>query len=680
MHRRAWLWWALVALAMSWTPVPAGAQVAAPSLVEEDLAPEESPPAQAAPEPQLPPSAGERERAQRPARKATAAVAAPREPVRAIEPVRARYDDVVESWRRRREALRAQDSTRAAEEEKRLLALKAELGIENLDDLAATELRAAAQALERGSPGDAVASATFAVALAPDLPSGQLALARARLALDPWKPAAAIEALQAAVAASAREPRFARAFLADLASAAVTAAFAAAALLIGLLFLRRVRLYLHDLHRLPLLGLGTELQVAFVGVALLALPTALRLGPAVTLVLLAVAVALYLGTAERVVVTLALAALAALPWGAEQAARLAAWPGTLAEDVHLLEHGSDDSRRAARLEAVAERGELPPAALLALGRHHKRRGELAEALQYYQAAGPVRADVLVDTGNVLFLKGDVEGARAAYLSAIDRAGARGEADALAAAYYDLSRVFLRGASLAQAQEARKKAVSASPAFVERYGGDESMGANRWLIDVPAPEAEVAALAIDDTPRALAEQVARWLGGPVPAPSWPWIPGAGVVLLWALSLARRRLAPSHACQRCGRPACPRCAASGPLCGQCASVFQSRGTVEARDRLRKEAQVRRYARGERVTSRALALLGGGAGHIWLGEAAIGAPILLGVAFLASLVFSQWGAGSLPYPSPWANLARPFLAVPLAALIWAIAARDVFGRTRR
>jgi len=646
-------------------------------MVEEDLPAEEQRPVPTEPVPAPPPTA-----ADLPA--GPPAPAAPKEPkeapVRPIELVRGRYGDLQKIWLERREALREQDLPRAKEAERRLLELKRELGIENLDVLAAAEIRAARQALEARAPGDAVARAELAVALAPDLAATHLVLAEARVVRDPsGQLIAALGDLEAAARAVLREPHTRRAFEGDVLVALLTASFAVSVLVVGLLFLRRLRLVLHDFHHLPLFRHATSLQADFLALALLALPVALHLGVASLLVLLALWAAPYFLPAERRLVALALAVVALLPLGAERVASLVAWTGTLADQVYRLEQGEDDGRVAAALEARAERGELPPAALLALGRHYKRRGDLKTALRWYESAGG-RTQALVDIGNVRFLMGDIEGAKAAYLSAIDRAGASGEVTTLAAAHYDLSKIFLRSSALDQAQEARRKAALADPVLVERYGSDDDFRANRWLIDVPVPPAEVAALAVDDAPRAVEEALEARLAGPWPAFFWPWFPLAAALVLWPLAFLGRRLRASGACERCGGPTCTRCGpAAGALCGQCVNVFVKKGVVEARDRHRKEMQVVRRGRYRRLLARGLAIASGGGGHLWLGEVGKGALILFALAFLAAVAVFWRGAVPPPYPSGSEEVAKLAVVVPLALAIWVVAVRHLFRSTR-
>jgi hypothetical protein len=386
---------------------------------------------------------------------------------------------------------------------------------------------------------------------------------------------------------------------------------------------------------------------------------------------------LYLDTQERLVATAALLALASLPWAAEGAARATAWTGTLAEELFELEHGADDGTRAARLAAQPD---LPPLAMVVLGRYHKRRGALDEASAWYgraEEAGGRTPELQVAAGNVKFLRGDLEGAKAAWLDAADRAVA--PATTLAAAHYNLSKLYLRQSALEQAHQARRRAQQMAPEFLARHGSDDDFRANRWILDAPAAHEQIAALTAGDGAHRLAgEAVRARLAGALPPASWPWAPLGAVALLWLLGPLARRLGPSRACDRCGRPACARCdAAGGPLCGQCVNVFVKKGVVDPRDRQRKEDQVRRHELADRWAGRLLAVVAGGAGQVWRGRAAVGALGLLGTC-LAGFVLLFWrGLIPPPHPSPYVLLGKIAGAAPLGLLLYGLAVRDVFRR---
>jgi hypothetical protein len=103
------------------------------------------------------------------------------------------------------------------------------------------------------------------------------------------------------------------------------------------------------------------------------------------------------------------------------------------------------------------------------------------------------------------------------------------------------------------------------------------------------------------------------------------------------------------------------------------------VDARDRLRKEAQVRRHAQFSRAATRVLAVVGGGAGQVWDGAAVHGALLLVGVLFLGFLVWFWRGIVPPPQPSPYVLAGKLGVALPLGVLLWALAIRDAFRRTR-
>jgi tetratricopeptide (TPR) repeat protein len=697
---------ALAALLAALAVSQARAQVQAPTLVEEDLPQEDAKgrpvarpgepvpePVQAPPEPAPPPSAAPTPAPARPqAAPAPAAGAMPgvtisteelRRLQRPIDPVRADPARIPRSWQERRQAVREQDPARARAAAEAIRDTMRELGILNLPTLAVAEVREAERALQARAVDDALAHASFAAEVAPDLPAAHLAHARARLAKEPTRPLPALAALGDGIAAAAREPHTVRALVGDLAGAALAALFASSAALIVLLFASRLRIFLHDFHHLPVVRAGTPVQAAVLAFVILSLPLVFRLGPFAALLAAAVAVWMYLSTRERVAATVALVALVALPWLTRQAAAATAWQGTLADEVHELEYGEGSPELAASLAARAGEGGrgLPGPAMQALGRWHKRRGALDEARRWYEwaaAASPRSAGIQVNLGNVLFLQGNLEEAKAAYLAATDRAGSM---TALAAAHYDLSKLYLRLAAVEQSTEARKKAQQEDGAYLARHGSDDDFRANLWLVDVVLPIDAIAALAAGDPgPGAVEDAVRRRVFGPQPAAAWPLVPLLLVAALWGLALLADRLDPSRACERCGRPACRRCdGAAAGTCGQCLNVFFRQNVVEARDRLRKEAQVRSHARWQRLVARGLAVAGGGAGHVVSGHAPIGFLLLFLLAFLGFSIWFWQGVLPPPQSSPYAAALKLTFAVPLFVALYALAVRDAFRRTR-
>lgn len=600
---------------------------------------------------------------------------------RQILPVSTSAATLLERWSQRRVALREQDPARAAAAAAAVLDARRELAIENLVPFAFSEVREANRALEAGVVAMALAHAELAVQLAPELADAHLALARARFAKAPGDAGAVLGATRDAVVAALAEPHTRRAFLADLVAALFAAVLAAAAAVLAVLLLRSLRLFLHDFHHLPLLRGSAKVQAGFLGLVLLATPLAFGLGPMAFIAVAMAAAWLYLTQAERAALTVALLLVAAAPWAAQEAARAIAWTGTLAESVHELEHGAPSDAEVAELTARASEGLAPAPLLAALGRHAKRRGELATAARWYDEAlkaDPRAAEVEVNRGNVLFLQGDLDGARAAYLSAVDHAA--GDRTIQAAAHYDLSKLYLRSSDIEKSSAARDRAEQEDGPFLRRAGSDDDFGANRYLVDVPVPAAKVLALAGGDgTPEAVREAVRSRMAGAFPSWSWPWIPVGLALLLWGLLLLEGRLVPSHRCQKCGRPACRRCdAGGGPLCGQCVNVYVKRGVVEARDRLRKDAEVKRYGQVQQVLTRALALVSGGGGHLYGGHPWLGFGLLTALFFLAFVAWFWRGIMPPPLPTPYLLAGKLAAALSVALIIYGFAVRDLFRKT--
>jgi tetratricopeptide (TPR) repeat protein len=600
---------------------------------------------------------------------------------RPIELVRIAPARIDELWQARRRAVREQDAAASRAAAQSLKDAMRELGIQSLPWHAVAEVREAERSLRARAVDDAVEHATVAVALAQDLPEAHFALARARIASEPTRPLAALSAAGAGLAAAARDPHVARAMLGDVAGAAIAALFGAAAATIALLFLSRMRLFLHDFRHLPVVRSGTQGQATALALALLALPLVFRIGPFALLFVGALAVWAYLSLWERVAATASLLALVAIPFLAGQAVRVTAWQGTLADDVHEIEAGWPTPAFVAEMKERSEREPLPATALLAVGRWHKRQGQFELARRWYDAAlvaDPRSAEAQVDLGNLLFLEGDLEGAKTAYLAAVDRAH---DLSTLAAAQYDLSKLYLRLAAVGQSSEARRKAQQADAGYLARHGSDEDFRANAWLLDaLPSPERLAALAALDAAPRAVGDAALRRVAGPLSRWGWPALPLALTASLWLLALLAPRLSPTAPCDRCGRPACRRCdPAATSSCGQCVNVFLRQNAVDPRDRTRKEAQVRRHVRVRRMTERALAVVGGGAGHVAGGRPVLGFLVLFALLFLGCVAWFWHGVIPPPQHSPYAAALRLLVSVPLFALLYGIAVRDAFRRTR-
>jgi hypothetical protein len=111
----------------------------------------------------------------------------------------------------------------------------------------------------------------------------------------------------------------------------------------------------------------------------------------------------------------------------------------------------------------------------------------------------------------------------------------------------------------------------------------------------------------------------------------------------------------------------------------NVFVHKGLVDARDRLRKEAQVRRRQQFVAVATRILSIVGCGAGQLFHGAPVKGALFLVATLFAGFLVYFWRGIVPPPQPSPYVLVGKLAVAAPLGVAVWLLAIRDAFKRTQ-
>ena len=405
--------------------------------------------------------------------------------------------------------------------------------------------------------------AVLAVALAPDLAEPHLALARARIAAEPARPLPALSAAWAGLVAAARDPHVARALLGDVAGAALAALFGAAAATIGVLFLS------------PAAPLPARLP-APAGGPLAARPaspprsrsrcspcrSSSAWGPSPcssSRSLRGLGLPLDAGSGSPSPSPCS-RSWPSLRWPGRPRGSppgRGRWPTTSTRSRRAGRRRSSSAEMKARSDARAVPGarRCSPSAAGTSGRATSARR--AAGTTPPLEADPRSAEAQVNLGNVLFLEGDLEGAKAAYLAAVERAqrplhpggGAVRPLQALPPAR--------RGG-------AELRGAAQGPAGRRRLPGAVRLGRRlprQRLAGGRAPVRGPAGRAGRPRRRARAPSGRRCCAGwPGRSPRWGWpcLPlGARRLALGRSRCSRPRLAPAAPCERCGRPACRRC---------------------------------------------------------------------------------------------------------------------------
>ncbi|MBZ4420014.1 hypothetical protein [Myxococcus sp. RHSTA-1-4] len=568
--------------------------------------------------------------------------------------------EVLEVWGRWRQARATNDATAAQAAQAELVKLRAELLATDLEPLSVGFLREAAVRRRAGDAPGAVRLAELAVELSPGLPYARFSLAEAYALAEPGNVSRYLGQVRAAFVTLVKDPRYRRPMLADLGALALLAWAATAAVLVGLLFVRRVRYALHDFHHL-LPRVVARWQSALLGLLLLGLPVALGLGVVPVLLVMLGAVALYLTRAERTVAAVLVAGVGLAPLAAGQLARVTAFAGTPAEDVYLLERGglSAEASMARVLERLESRA-ATFAELTALAHYESRRGLLEEARTHFKAASALRsgdAGLLTRFGNTLVGLGDVDGAAQLYAQASQAN------PALAAPHYNLAQVYRRRAKTLPDSEVGRELDRAATAIASAQALDGTLLAreappedrlllNLLLLAPSLPESDWLPLA-DGTEAGLQveAELGRWLLPGVPPGPVAWaFPSGLAVLLGLWGLAAGRLKAAKPCERCGRAVCVRCdpelGVGSKQCGQCVNVFSRRGLVPQQLRARKQGQVDRYQSWAGRLSYAVGALLSGAGHVASGVPVRGALYAFFFLFALGAVLLHRGLVRAPY----------------------------------
>lgn len=565
---------------------------------------------------------------------------------------------LAQHWQRRRSYLEARDATRAAEQSQEIERIQRVLALENLFTVGTALVREGESLLDSGNASDALARCTLATRVAPRLVVAHLCAARAQLKADLTAIGPVVGFLGQAVSATLSDVRTRRVAVADGLFTLFAALALASGALILLVVLRYGNLFLHDLHHVFPRGTA-RWQSTMLALVLLALPAVLGFGALTVLALGAFGVSLLLTRGEAIAVGTAALLLLAAQLGMSFAMKSGV-VGQVANDVYLLERGDAPAPSAARLQSLLDSGNADYTIAFAVGRYHKRFGRYTEAKAAYEEALRIQEtpEVLNNLGTVQFLLGDSPGAQKLYRQATSKGF-------LASPHYNLAKLHFREGRLEQGQEAQRQSIAIDGERVRTQGFQDDPRANLYLMDETLSDAHIEALARQES------QKVSWLaaGG--------WTPLTGrlpVQVLFALPLlvaafvslgqvAQRKLRASSRCEKCGRPVCPRCDPEiGPttgICGQCITVFVRRTGVDPPDRIRKEIEVRRYRRRNRITVRVLGVLLAGAGHVFSGRLVWGAVFLTVFSLFGTLSFLS-GALLRPPMAVDASVSPLFLGV--------------------
>ncbi len=590
-------------------------------------------------------------------------------------------------WEERARAIEMHQSRAIIEAEERLLALRQDLGFENLFAYASA-LCVESVRLFRVDPAEAVRRAGLATRVAPDLPHAHWTLARATWNEDFVHLDRPFKAAWAAIKVTAAEPRWSSVALFNLVLVSSVALGIAASLLLLLIAAGVARNVLHDVtHRMP--RRSWLWQSALLLALLLPMPLLFGMGPFSLFAFVTVAIWYYARRSERVLLAVLLLFVSALPYFVWLGAKGTNFAGSDAETVYLAERGGYEGQaQREALSRLRDRPDPPFEVAFAIGRRARRLGNASEGARWLRLAAesrPRSPAVLIELGHALFMLGDLEGANDAWSRVAE--GGEGKAQAL----FNLSRFHtLRSKgqlSVEEASAARTKgsdfarALSAiDPALALELDRTESLATNRFFRAMPLGLEEVRNLTRDDE---AARELLRWsgralFGSLIPMGLWPFQGFALVALLLLCGLMVFRSMPSSSCTKCGRAVCVRCdeeVTGAGLCGQCIHVFLRPNKVDPSVRGKKEGQIRRYQAWRDTRFTVVSLLIPGSGQVLLGRPFSGAVRLLVVTLLLVGVFFPERLWLRP---PVGEIPLPVYAIP--ALLLALSVHLLSARSAR
>jgi len=612
--------------------------------------------------------------------------AAPAELAEGIEVIQLSFDGVLERWDARRKALETGDPAariRAAssfEEGLRNYGAQGVAGGLQAVDFAAALIEESRRARDAGESAVAIDRAEVATRTAPDLPPAFSQLAWARI--TGGNPGGAIDAALRWGGTVARDPASSILGLAGLLTALVFAVFAVL-LLFSLVGLGRAFRYLtFDLHNALPRG-AARWQVRLLVILLAALPIVVNAGPVVTVLWWLTMSFLYFSAREQLVVAVFTALLLPAPYAVDAVAKLWSFPGSRLADAYAASYDIGALKALERIALVSEKSRsLRERA--AMASRIKREGELEEAYVVWRLLVQEQRDAAWahnNLGVVAALNNREDHAVAEFEAALDR-----DPKAIAPAF-NLSLINTRRGKPEKASKLIAAVTAIDAERVEAFRTltfrrtDQLVSQNRAYVDMAQPADAIGdALAQrSDAAAALSREVSgvAFVGqqGEVALGLMAFF-----LLIWgALFRAKARLQPSHACVRCGSAASRRYDADevpADTCSACYHTFLSSASrVEAGMKLRKEAQVMAYRRGQRRWQLLATVLWPGSGHLHGGAPARGAPMAFLFAFV--LACAALALGPLPWPHLEGDLPLVVggaIAAAILLILYPVALRSV------
>lgn len=516
---------------------------------------------------------------------------------------------------------------------------RAERNLAILDDVAGViSGRSEVQGAE-GTPADSVAGLNTALGFEPDSATAMVRKAKAEGKTgDAWR---ALDFVSANPLQSGRV----RSFL--LLTLLVIGGLFAAGFSLGQL-LRYAAVFSHDVTEglpAPLKPLSLAMTVLF-----LALPLAALMGWGYLPFWWITLFFIFGSRAEKAVSAAVLVGLvlcsAAIPLVLHQRSVDAAIPARAL--YHAAQGGVSVEAEALVKERLAEDATNPEWSLLSasLARRSGRFDEAAAALLPRASAEPRFAH---NAAALEFNKGNFEGARPGFTMASEASSL--SSSERATALYNLSLVQTNTLAFDPGKESRAKADGLDAALMARY--DRLFSFDRDGSTLQAPP--------DIVPPASA-----FLGSAVPQAALT--PGNAVsrltfigigLLLFIPAVMKFRGAQSFSkqCPKCGTTFCWLCqtrSTSQDVCSQCHHLFVVKRGIPPAARAAKNQEISRYVTMRGLVYRISSVVSPGAGHLSVGHASFGLPLLLvwavalgavlGIQFLAPLVIAEGPLGSL------------------------------------